>query len=173
MKAELDFLVLKDWTVVKDDNQHSMNIITVDKDHLFCVIWFCGSSIQLLIFAANFALTIRFFTKTKHVKEVGSLTRILIFMGNVSGISNIIGTTLTIIGYMIKNPSIIVIGFVFNMFLSTIPFAYNLFEWMRLLRVQVQLRARNENTNAIIYSMKNSNRLQYLLLFLIAIITVS
>ena len=47
--------------------------------------------------------------------------------------------------------------------LVLLPFIYTLAKWMRLLRVQVQLRASEENTNVIIKQMNISKRVQYFL----------
>ena len=48
--------------------------------------------------------------------------------------------------------------------LVVMPFAYNLTQWMRLLRVQIQLRTETETTNAVISKMNNAKRMDYLFL---------
>ena len=106
-------------------------------------------------------VTCKFFYQTRKIQEVGILSKVLIILGNISVLANLLleayyaGLRRQII------ETILPLEIFLHMALN-FPIAFILANWMRLIRVQVQLRTATENTKSIISKIKRTTWIQYL-----------
>ena len=99
-------------------------------------------------------VSIIFFTKTRRIEEVGNLPKLMIVLSNFSWILYLVHYVQLLIG--IKS------GFSLSVLslLAKLPQLVNYGLLIRFVRVQVQLRAREERTEVIIAKIARSRKIE-------------
>ena len=109
----------------------------------------------------QFTMTYKLFKNTSKIKEVGNLPKIMTAIANVPSIALIV--------QKIWFDNKIIRILMFSLFIVSLIF--NLSQWMRFFRIQVQLKAEKENTRLIIKAIRRSEASKkfYIVLFSIII----
>ena len=98
-------------------------------------------------------MTIKFFRKTKNEAKTKTeklkFTKWLILLGHVSCFALFGKITLSLVALLTGKKLLNILKNIF-LLIGLLPIGYNAVKWMRLLRVQVQLKTEKENTNEII-----------------------
>ena len=133
----------------------------------FLRIFFIVSvTVQTLIMMIQLATSQYFFTKVKGIKEVGPVTKRLVIIGNIVSINLLIMCVV----YQLKD-ELILPNTGFNIIVycfwlpTTVLIFYVMAQWLRLIRVQVQLRNDKDCTIDTIRKMKTTRNLQHMWLF--------
>ena len=107
-------------------------------------------TVVIAVGVAQIILTGIFLIRTKRIKEVGNLPKMMITLANISFLAQIAREIYQLIAS--NETTTIFVTTTFQVLIN-LPLVLNITIWLRFRRVQVQLRASKENTNDIISSI--------------------